>query len=137
MTKLDKDAVIQAFTEAYEKAHGKKPEIEAKSGWFSVDGGKNMRLAQLQELADELAGGTAPAKASAPKKAEKKADAPAKKAPAAKKAAAPKKAPVAKKSAPVSSFTVSKQGDGLRPADHWIKYLAAMEALNRLPRGID
>lgn len=54
MAKLDKDTVIAAFTNAYTKANGKAPEIEVKSGWYSVDGGKNIRLAQLQEMTDSL-----------------------------------------------------------------------------------
>ncbi|MFC3095529.1 hypothetical protein DRW07_08575 [Alteromonas sediminis] len=54
MSKLDKEQVIAAFTEAYTKANGKAPQIEAKGGWFSVDGGKNMRLAQLDEMAKTL-----------------------------------------------------------------------------------
>ena len=54
MTNLDKDAVLAAFTDAYKKAHGKSPNIESKSGWYSVDGGKNVRLAQLQEMIASL-----------------------------------------------------------------------------------
>lgn len=54
MTNLDKDAVLAAFTDAYKKAHGKSPNIENKSGWYSVDGGKNVRLAQLQEMIASL-----------------------------------------------------------------------------------
>ncbi|MBT0587211.1 hypothetical protein [Alteromonas oceanisediminis] len=56
MASLDKEQVIEKFTLAYTKANGKAPSIEAKGGWYSVDGGKNIRLAQLDELADELAG---------------------------------------------------------------------------------
>lgn len=54
MSKLNKDQVIAKFSEAYTAANGKSPEIESKAGWYSVDGGKNMRLAQLNELADQL-----------------------------------------------------------------------------------
>ena len=75
MSKLDKDKVIADFTAAYEKANGKSPDIEAKGGWYSVDGGKNVRLAQLNEMADSL-GGDAPAKSE--KKAEPKKAAPKK-----------------------------------------------------------
>ena len=111
MSKLDKDQVIAKFTEAYKAANGKEPQIEAKGGWYSVDGGKNMRLAALEEMAGELAGGAAPAekpakaekKAEKPAKAAKKADAPAK---AEKKAAAPKKKPAAKKKAKTEGFSV-------------------------------
>lgn len=104
MSKLDKDGVLAKFTAAYEAANGKAPTIEAKGGWYSVDGGKNIRLAQLEEMADSM-------KTPAPKKA--KADKPAKEAKAEKPKAAAKadkpKAPSkakakAKKSA--SSFSV-------------------------------
>ena len=86
MSKLDKDQVIAAFTEAYTAANGKAPAIEAKGGWYSVDGGKNMRLADLDGMIAEL-GSSTPAKetkavADKPKKAaaEKKvAKAPTKK----------------------------------------------------------
>lgn len=54
MSKLDKDQVIEAFTQAYTNANGKAPEIEAKGGWYSVDGGKNIRLAALNEMISEL-----------------------------------------------------------------------------------
>ena len=83
MASLDKDQVIEKFTLAFTKANGKAPSIEAKGGWYSVDGGKNMRLAQLDEMADELAGGSSepapkvdaakPAKKAAAKPAAKKA----------------------------------------------------------------
>lgn len=92
MSKLDKDTVLDNFTQAYTKANGKAPDIEAKGGWFSVDGGKNMRLAQLEEMTAELASA----------KPAKKAEKPAKKeatAPAAKKESVAKKAPAAKKAA--------------------------------------
>lgn len=91
MSKLDKDGVLAKFTAAYEAANGKAPTIEAKGGWYSVDGGKNIRLAQLAEMADGM-------EAPAPKKA--KAEKPAKEA----KAKKPKAAAKAKKSA--SSFSV-------------------------------
>lgn len=88
MSKLDKDEVLAKFTEAYKAANNKEPQIEAKSGWYSIDGGKNIRLAQIVELTETLSGDkpaeAAPAKKAEPApKAEKKA--PAKK-PAAKKA---------------------------------------------------
>lgn len=89
MSKLDKDQVIAKFTEAYKAANGKEPQIEAKGGWYSVDGGKNMRLAALDELADELAGGKGDSKSDA------KAEKPAKKESASKakpKASKPKAA---------------------------------------------
>jgi hypothetical protein len=54
MSKLDKEEVVSNFTEAYKSANGKEPSIEAKGGWYSVDGGKNIRLAQLNEMIGEL-----------------------------------------------------------------------------------
>lgn len=88
MSKLDKDTVLENFTQAYTKANGKAPTIEAKGGWYSVDGGKNMRLAQLDEMTTELASSTSNETAApAPEVKETK---PAKK-PAAKKAASKKK----------------------------------------------
>lgn len=76
MANLDKEAVIAAFTSAYEEKHGSTPTIEAKSGWYSVEGGKNIRLAQLQEMTEELEG----SKGKAPSDV-KSASTPAKKKP--------------------------------------------------------
>jgi hypothetical protein len=87
MSKLDKDQVIATFTEAYTAANGKSPVIEAKGGWYSIDGGKNIRLAQVEELTGELAG-VKPVKAVASKAAKKAAE--PKKEAAAKKASEPK-----------------------------------------------
>lgn len=56
MSNADKDKIIEEFTKAYQKAKGKTPTIESKSGWYSVDGGKNMRLNQLEELTASLKG---------------------------------------------------------------------------------
>lgn len=77
MSKLDKDKVIADFTAAYEKANGKSPDIEAKGGWYSVDGGKNMRLAQLKEMGDSF-GGAGASSAKKEKKAAPKKTAPKK-----------------------------------------------------------
>ena len=63
MSKLDKDQVIAAFTEAYTTANGKAPTIEAKGGWYSVDGGKNIRLANLDAMIAELGASTSTTKA--------------------------------------------------------------------------
>lgn len=100
MSKLDKEQVIASFTAAYTAANGKAPTIEAKSGWYNVDGGKNMRLADLDAM---IVGLASPASAEeAPAVVEK-----AKKV-AVKKPAADKKiddAPV-KKKAKKLSFSV-------------------------------
>ena len=90
MSKLDKDTVIDDFTQAYTKANGKAPTIEAKGGWYSVDGGKNVRLAQLEEMTSELGSAAKPAKKAA---AKPKAEKPAKAEAAPKKVAAKKPAP--------------------------------------------
>jgi hypothetical protein len=84
MSKLDKDQVVADFTAAYKAAFGKAPQLEQKPGWFSVDGGKNIRLAELAELGASY--GAAKAKPAAKKPAAAKA--PAK--PAAKPAKAAK-----------------------------------------------
>ena len=54
MAKPDKNDVLEEFIYAYTKANGKQPDIQAKSGWYSVDGGKNVRLAQIQEMTAAL-----------------------------------------------------------------------------------
>ena len=123
MSKLDKTEVLNAFEAAYEAANGKKPEITTKPGWYSIDGGKNMRLADVAELTEELTLGK-----SADKPAAKKA--PAKKAKT--KTAAPAK-PAAKK----ASFTVTKgNDDGYTAEELWIVALAEKDHDCRLPRGV-
>ncbi|RUO62265.1 hypothetical protein [Pseudidiomarina insulisalsae] len=121
MSKLDKDQVIADFTAAYEKAHGKKPTIDAKSGWYSVDGGKNMRLAQLAEEAEVLKGTTkAPAaELTQPSKSTKSNRDRAAKRPGASKA-------------PVKT---SSTGKGLTARDLWRKKLEDGNTVSRLPRG--
>ncbi|MDF2177589.1 hypothetical protein P2G88_04930 [Aliiglaciecola sp. CAU 1673] len=108
MSKLDKDQVVAQFTEAYKAAHGKAPQIEAKGGWYSVDGGKNLRLAQLEEMIAELGGAKA-----APAKAEKKA-----------KPAAAKPAKAAKK----------KSGGSFSVKAYWAEQLAERGQSGRQPR---
>ncbi|WP_404407676.1 hypothetical protein LG272_07405 [Pseudidiomarina marina] len=137
MSKLDKDQVLADFTAAYQQAHGKKPKIEAKGGWYSVDGGKNVRLAQLAEEAENLAGGAAkkPA-AKAEKKTEKKAE-PAKKAAPAKKATT-KAAPKAAAKSDTKGAKVAKSAKGgLTAKELWRQRLEQDSTLSRLPRGYD
>lgn len=81
MSKQDKDQILANFTQAYTEAHGKAPTIEAKGGWYSVDGGKNVRITALEEMIEELTGGQATAPTQEP--SAKKADKPAAKAKAA------------------------------------------------------
>jgi len=111
MSKLDKEQVIAAFTEAYTKANGKAPQIEAKGGWFSVDGGKNVRLAQLNEMAEALSGGQKPAESKAAE-------------PKATKAAAKAKA----KTKP------QKSGSGFSVKDFWAQQIKSDNAGAILPR---
>lgn len=124
MSKLDKEAVLKDFTEAYKSAHGKAPKVEAANGWYSVDGGKNMRLAQLDEWAQELKGGakTSSDKPAASKKAEpKKAS--------ANKASATKKAPAKKSNA-------SNAAKGGKTAKELWRERLASQGNERLPRGV-
>jgi glycerol-3-phosphate dehydrogenase len=125
MSKLDKDQVIADFTAAYQQAHGKKPNLEAANGWFSVDGGKNMRLAQLAEAtADLAAASNKPTKAAA-QTAIKKPGANT----VAKKSSAEK--PVSKKSA----IQVNDNGNGLSAKELWRQKLQQGATNSRLPRG--
>lgn len=112
MSKLDKDQVIEQFTQAYIAANGKAPEIVAKGGWYSVDGGKNVRLATLVDMTAELSGGN-----SAATKTEKSTTA-TKKAPA--KKAAPKKKP-----ASTAGFSVKA---------YWEEQVIAKQNASRPPR---
>ncbi|MGB3724986.1 MAG: hypothetical protein WA981_04405 [Glaciecola sp.] len=118
MSKLDKDTVIENFTAAYTKANGKAPSIEAKGGWYSVDGGKNVRLAQLDEMTSELSG-SSPAKAATP----------AAKATTAKKAT--DKAP-AKKAAPKKKAT--KASTGFSVKDFYTKQIQEVNPGAKAPR---
>lgn len=127
MSKLDKEKVLAEYTEAYKKANGKEPNIEASNGWYSVDGGKNVRLAQLAEDAKSLASGSNAAK---PAKAESK---PAAKKPAAKKAPAKKAA--AKKPAASKSASSAKASGGLTAKELWQQKLEQKASDCRLPRG--
>lgn len=115
MSKLDKEQVIAEFTAAYKTAFGKEPQLEQKPGWFSVDGGKNIRLAELAELAQSYAGSKAAAK---PEKADKPAVAKAESKPAAKKA----------KPAPAASRPLHQQP----AAQSWAKQVGTGQ---RMPRG--
>ncbi|MAL83755.1 MAG: hypothetical protein CMF11_05345, partial [Idiomarina sp.] len=121
MSKLDKEKVLAEYTEAYQKAHGKKPKIESSNGWYSVDGGKNVRLAQLADEAKALG----KEKKSAPKKSEAKKSEPKKteaKKPAAKKAEPKKKAekkPAAKKSTAKQSPAKKSSSGGLTAKELW------------------
>ncbi|WP_417658220.1 hypothetical protein [Pseudidiomarina sp.] len=135
MSKLDKDQVLADFTAAYQQAHGKKPKVEAKGGWYSVDGGKNVRLAQLAEEAETLAGGKA-AKPAA--KATKAAAKPAAKKETKKAAEPAKKTPAKKPAAKAAKAKVSKSANGgLTAKELWRQRLKQDSTLSRLPRGYD
>ncbi|MDA6066111.1 hypothetical protein [Idiomarina abyssalis] len=137
MSKLDKEKVLAEYTEAYQKAHGKKPKIESSNGWYSVDGGKNVRLAQLADEAKALG----KEKKSAPKKSETKKSEPKKteaKKPAAKKAEPKKKTekkPAAKKSTAKQSPAKKSSSGGLTAKELWKQKLENKGSDCRLPRG--
>lgn len=131
MSSLDKEKTLEAFSAAYKKANGKAPAVEAANGWYSVDGGKNMRLAQLDEWRQELESNKA-----ASKSASKTTKSSAKK-PAAKKSASSKK-PAKKastKPAKKASKKPASEGAGT-PAQLWRDQLQAEPGLSRLPRGM-
>ncbi|PKG99462.1 hypothetical protein [Paraglaciecola sp. MB-3u-78] len=109
MSKLDKDQVIAAFTEAYTATNGKAPTIEAKGGWYSVGGGKNIRLADLDAMIPEL-GTSTPTKTATAKK------------PAVEKKSV--KAPV-KKKAKKSDFSVKS---------FWTQKILEQSSVSKLPR---
>ncbi|NMM40271.1 hypothetical protein [Pseudoalteromonas arctica] len=122
MSKLDKTEVLNAFEAAYQAANGKKPEITTKPGWYSIDGGKNLRLAEVAELTEQLTSG-------------KTAEQPAATAPAKKtktKSAVPAKAAV--KKAPFTITTTNEEG--YTAEEFWIVYLAKKDHDCRLPRGV-
>lgn len=118
MSKLDKDLVVAEFTAAYKAAFGKAPQLEQKPGWFSVDGGKNIRLAELAELAASYASAKGKGKTAAKPAEDKK--------PAA-KAAAPK---AAVKAAPKAKSKAS--GNGQSAAVLWASRIGEQQ---RKPRG--
>ncbi|WP_199611696.1 hypothetical protein [Flocculibacter collagenilyticus] len=124
MTNLDKDEVIEKFTTAYVAANGKQPDLEVKSGWYSVDGGKNMRLADLNELADELS--TTYAEDVTEPVADTRTN--------MGKKAKPKKATKAKSAAKTKKKS-SKSG-GLTAEALWQKQLEEKDHQCTLPRGI-
>lgn len=128
MSKLDKDQVIADFTEAYKAKNGKKPEVEAKGGWYSVDGGKNMRLADLEAMTAEISGTAAPAK-----KSEKDADKPKKEAKKSKKAE-DKKPAVKKKSASKKKTKKKAKSSDFSVKDFWAKKITEQNSGAKLPR---
>jgi hypothetical protein len=109
MSTSDKEQVIASYTEAYTAKFGKAPNIEAKGGWYSVDGGKNVRLAALEEMTAELNSGstavTAEAKTEKPAKAVKKT--------APKKAKKPKKSEFSVKAFWAAKITEQNPGTKL------------------------
>lgn len=120
MSKLDKDQVVAEFTAAYTAAFGKAPQLEQKPGWFSVDGGKNIRLAELAELGASYSADKGTAK-TATKSTAKAKPATEKKAAVTKAAAKPAKKPAK-----------SKSGNGQSAADIWATQL---DNKQRQPRG--
>lgn len=132
MSKLDKDQVIENFTKAYTAANGKEPTIEAGGGWYSVDGGKKVRLAALEEMATELSSTSAKsAPVEKPKAAEKKAAKPAAETKATKPAAEKKAAkPAAKK--PAAKSKKAKSDFSVRA--FWADKITEQNPGSKLPR---
>ena len=123
MSKLDKDQVVAEFTAAYKAAFGKAPQLEQKPGWFSVDGGKNIRLAELAELGASYSADKGATKSTAKAK------------PAAEKKAAPTKPakkPAKKAAAKPAKAAKTKSGNGQSAADIWA---AQLDDKQRQPRG--
>ena len=119
MSTLDKDEVLAQFTAAYKAAFGKAPTIEQKPGWFSVDGSKNMRLAELAELGQSYTS-TAKKDTSSNKVA-------------ADKPATVKKASPAKKPASAKASKPSASGNGKTAEALWQQRLGSDK--QRMPRG--
>ncbi|WP_163931001.1 hypothetical protein [Paraferrimonas sp. SM1919] len=119
MTTLNKDEVIALVTKNFEAKFGRTPEVEAKGGWYKVDGGKGLRLADLQQYAESLVG-----------------DAPAAEAAAPVANATPKKAAPAKKAAPKAKKAVKATGSngGKTWKQVWAEKLSA-DKNSTLPRG--
>lgn len=139
MSSLDKEKVLAEFTEAYQQAHGKKPKIESSNGWYSVDGGKNIRLAQLADDAKALSKGKSASKSSDKEtKKETKAAAPKKSAAKTEKKAPAKKAPAKKAAAkkPATKAKSSGSGSGLTAKELWRERLEQSPSKSRLPRGV-
>ncbi|RUO22309.1 hypothetical protein CWE08_03740 [Aliidiomarina iranensis] len=117
MSKLDKEQVLADFTEAYTSAHGKAPTVEEKSGWYSINGDKNVRLAQVAELTEELKSGSV--------KSAKK--------PTAAKSTSKKTSTKAKTSSKKASK--GKSSGGLTAKELWKQHLEKSPDA-RLPRGM-
>lgn len=126
MSKLDKDQVVAEFTAAYKAAFGKAPQLEQKPGWFSVDGGKNIRLAELAELGASYSAEKATTSTTKAKPAAEKKAAPAK------AAAKPAPKPAAKPAKASKATSKAKGGDGQSAADIWA---ARLDNKQRQPRG--
>lgn len=137
MTTLDKTKVLAEFTAAYKAAFNKAPKIEEKPGWYSVDGSKNMRLAELEELGQSYSTDTKPAAKDSAKpvkkatsKSAKTSDKPAKK-PAQKAAKKPATAKAKKAKADKPKTTAS--GSGETPEHVWQQHIEGNK--QRMPRG--
>ncbi|MGM0481674.1 MAG: hypothetical protein ACQEQZ_07075 [Pseudomonadota bacterium] len=108
MSKLDKEKVLADYTAAYKKAYGKEPSIEASNGWYSVDGSKNVRLAQLADDAKAITAGKSGNSSKSSKKTQQ--------------------------TAATSTKTVSS-GNGLTAKQLWQQKLEQDASTCRLPRG--
>ena len=119
MSKLDKEQVIAAFTEAYTAVNGKAPIIEAKGGWYNVDGGKNIRLAGLDAMISELAPTTPTIEAKIA------VDKPRK---------IPQEKPVTEKKVTTKSVTKKVKKSDFSVKAFWTKKVLERNSLSKLPR---
>ncbi len=125
MSKPDKEAVLKQFTTMYKRANGKAPKIEASNGWYSVDGGKNMRLTELETWAEELNSHTATTASKAKDKA-----------PATKTKATPKSKSNKKSNNKKSADRKKRTSNGgSSAAEVWRDYLQQQDGKSQLPRG--
>lgn len=113
MTTLDKTKVIAEFTAAYKAAFNKAPKIEEKPGWYSVDGSKNMRLADLQQLGQSYSKNSKPTTKPSTKAA--------------------KASPKAVKKSVTAKPKITASGSGETPAHVWLQHIAGKK--QRMPRG--
>lgn len=147
MTQLKKEEVLQEFTQAYKQAEGKQPDIAEKNGWYSVNGGKNMRLKNLAAWTEELQGGKSPGAASAngakttgkaSQSGNKKGQSATTKSSKTKTSkSSGKKSPAAKgQAAQAAGYRVKSQGKGQTAQELWRERLAEQDGKCRLPRGL-
>lgn len=120
MSHQEKEQILQNFSEAYQAKYGKAPVIEESRGWYKVDDGKNMRLAQLAELAGELSG-QAPDKSVQTAKPTNTNN--------------QNRQKVSNTTTVESKVAVTKHAKGFTAKEVWLEKLQQLNSACRLPRG--